>query len=229
MGSGLHSPLYNEKYLTALPLGRQDSVMRAASNEPDERRKDDVGSHAARNLRFIRDALENAGSFTAVSGRGQVAIGATAVVAALLASRQVSRPAWLATWLVEATLACAIGGVAMAAKARRKGLPLLSGAGRRFWPAFAAPMAAGAVLTSAFVARGLFELLPGLWLLLFGTAVVAGGSVSVPLVRWMGWCFLGLGVVAFLAPPELGDGLLAAGFGGLLAGFGVAIARRHGG
>jgi hypothetical protein len=215
--------------LTALPLGRQDSVMRAASNEPDERRKDDVGSHAARNLRFIRDALENAGSFTAVSGRGQVAIGATAVVAALLASRQASRPAWLATWLVEATLASAIGGVAMAAKARRKGLPLFSGAARRFWPAFAAPMAAGAVLTSVFVARGLFDLLPGLWLLLFGTAVVAGGSVSVPLVRWMGWCFVGLGIVAFLAPPGLGDALLAAGFGGLLAGFGVAIARRHGG
>ena len=194
--------------------------MRAAPNEPDERRKDDVGSYAARNLRFIREALENAGSFTAVSGLGQVAIGATAVVAALLASQQASRPAWLATWLVEATLASAIGGVAMAAKARRNGLPLFSGAGRRFWPAFAAPLAAGAVLTSAFVARGLFDLLPGLWLLLFGTAVVAGG---------MGWCFLGLGVVAFLAPPALGDGLLAAGFGGLLAGFGVAIARRHGG
>ena len=203
--------------------------MRAAPNEPDESRKDDVGSHAARNLRFIREALENAGSFTAVSGRGQVAIGATAVVAALLASRQASRPAWLAAWLLEATLASAIGGVAMAAKARRNGLPLFSGAGRRFWPAFAAPMAAGAVLTSAFVARGLFDLLPGLWLLLFGTAVVAGGSVSVPLVRWMGWCFLGLGVVALLAPPDLGDALLAAGFGGLLAGFGVAIARRHGG
>ena len=203
--------------------------MRAAPNEPDERRKDDVGSHAARNLRFIREALENAGSFTAVSGRGQVAIGATAVLAAFLASRQATRAAWLATWLVEATLASAIGGLAMAAKARRKGLPLFSGAGRRFWPAFAAPMAAGAALTAVLVARGLFDLLPGLWLLLFGTAVVAGGSVSVPLVRWMGWCFLALGIVAFLAPAELGGALLAAGFGGLLAAFGIAIARRHGG
>ena len=203
--------------------------MRASPSEPDERRKDDVGSHAARNLRYIREALENAGSFTAVSGRGQVAIGATAILAALMAYRQPSRPAWLATWLVEATLAVAIGAAAMAAKARRNGLPVFSGAGRRFWPAFAAPFTAGAVLTAVLAGQGLFDVLPGLWLLLFGTAVVAGGSVSVPLVRWMGWCFVSLGVVAFLAPPELGDALLAAGFGGLLAGFGVAIARRHGG
>lgn len=203
--------------------------MRASPSEPDEGRKDDVGSHAARNLRYIREALENAGSFTAVSGRGQVVIGATAILAALMAYRQPSRPAWLATWLVEATLAVAIGAAAMAAKARRNGLPVFSGAGRRFWPAFAAPLTAGAVLTAVLAGQGLFDVLPGLWLLLFGTAVVAGGSVSVPLVRWMGWCFVSLGVVAFLAPPELGDALLAAGFGGLLAGFGVAIARRHGG
>ena len=203
--------------------------MRASPSEPDERRKDDVGSHAARNLRYIREALENAGSFTAVSGRGQAAIGATAILAALMAYRQPSRPAWLATWLLEATLGVAIGAAAMAAKARRNGLPVLSGAGRRFWPAFAAPLTAGAVLTAVLAGQGLFDVLPGLWLLLFGTAVVAGGSVSVPLVRWMGWCFVGFGVVAFLAPPELGDAVLAAGFGGLLTGFGVAIARRHGG
>ena len=203
--------------------------MHAVPNEPDERRPEDVGSHAARNLRFIREALENAGSFTAVPGRGQVAIGTTAVLAAILASRQPSRPAWLATWLLEATVASAIGGWALAAKARRNGLPLFSGAGRRFWPAFAAPLAAGAVLTAVLVGRGLFDVLPGLWLLLFGTAVVAGGSVSVPLVRSMGWCFVGLGILALLAPAGLGDVFLAAGFGGLLAGFGFAIARRHGG
>ena len=195
----------------------------------DERRPEDVGSHAARNLRFIREALENAGSFTAVSGRGQVVIGATALVAAGIASRQLSREAWLATWLAEAVVALAIGGAAMAAKARRRALPLFSGVSRRFWPAFAAPLAAGAVLTAVLAARGFFDVLPGLWLLLFGTAVVAGGSVSVPLVRRMGWLFLGLGAGAVAAPAGLGDLFLAVGFGGLLAGFGVAIARRHGG
>jgi hypothetical protein len=45
----------------------------------------------------------------------------------------------------------------------------------------------------------------------------------------MGWSFLALGVAAFALPPAWGDPLLAAGFGGVLALFGGAIARRHGG
>jgi hypothetical protein len=67
------------------------------------------------------------------------------------------------------------------------------------------------------------------WLLLFGAAVVAGGAVSVPLVRAMGWSFLALGLAALVLPAAWGDPLLAAGFGGVLALFGGAIARRHGG
>ncbi|MDQ5872973.1 MAG: hypothetical protein M3547_12310 [Acidobacteriota bacterium] len=187
-----------------------------------------VGSQAAANLRFIREAIENTGAFTAVSGWGQVVIGATALVAAAAAASQSSRERWLATWLLEAALAVTIAAVAMAVKARRRNLPLFSGPSRRFWPSFAAPLAVGAVLTAALVSRGEYEVLPGVWLLLFGAAVVAGGAVSVPLVRGMGWSFLALGVPALLA-PAWGDAFLAAGFGGLLAIFGVAIARRHGG
>ncbi|MEO8349107.1 MAG: hypothetical protein ABI610_09365 [Acidobacteriota bacterium] len=189
----------------------------------------DVGSHAAANLRYIREAIENAGAFTAVSGWGQVVIGATALAAAAVASSQPDQSRWLFTWLLEAALAVTIAAVAILGKARRRGLSLVSGASRRFWPSFTAPLAVGAALTAALVSRSHYGLLPGVWLLLFGAAVVAGGAVSVPLVRAMGWSFLGLGLVALLAPPTWADALLGAGFGGLLALFGVAIARRHGG
>lgn len=189
----------------------------------------DVRSYASDNLRFIRETMETAGAFTAVSGSGQVIIGATAFAAAAAAASQPDPPRWLAVWLVEAVLAVAIAAVAIFRKARRRGLSLLSGPSRRFWPSFTAPLAVGAVLTAALVTRGLYDVLPGVWLLLFGAAVVAGGAVSVPLVRAMGWSFLALGLAALLAPPAWGDVLLAAGFGGLLALFGIAIARRHGG
>ena len=195
---------------------------------PSARPSRDVHTQAAENLRYIRAALESAGAFTAVPGWGQVAVGATAIFAAGVARLQPTRERWMWVWLTEAVLAIAISGVAMVAKARRRGLPLFSGASRRFWPGFTAPLAAGALLTAALYLRGIYELMPATWLALFGAAVVAGGAVSVPIVRAMGVCFLVLGAIA-LALPGSPDLFLAAGFGGLLIGFGIAIARRHGG
>jgi hypothetical protein len=173
--------------------------------------------------------MESAGAFTAVSGWGQVAVGATALAAAALASRQTTRDRWLLVWLGEAVIAVSIAGAAMALKSRRRALPLFSGGSRRFWPGFTAPLVVGALLTDALYIRGTYELMAGVWLLLFGAAVVAGGVVSVPVVRAMGWCFIVLGFAALFAPVSWSDPFLAAGFGGLLASFGVAIARRHGG
>ena len=199
----------------------------ALSTEPS-RSSGDVHTQAAENLRYIRAALESAGAFTAISGGGQVAVGASAIVAAGIASVQPTRERWMWTWLAEALLAISIAGVAMVAKARRRGLPLFSGASRRFWPGFTAPLAAGALVTAGLYSRGIYELMPAVWLALFGAAVVAGGAVSVPVVRAMGVCFLVLGAMA-LGLPGLAEPLLPAGFGGLLIGFGIAIARRHGG
>jgi len=193
------------------------------------RGRGDVRSHVVENLRFIRETMEAAGAFTAMSGRAQVVIGATAVVAAFVAASQPDRLRWLGVWLVEAVIAAALATVGILEKARRRRLPLLSGVSKRFWPSFAAPLLVGAVLTAALALRGEYELLPGTWLLLFGAGVVAGGALSVPLVRAMGWSFLALGLAALAVPPSAADLLLGAGFGGLLIGFGFPIARRHGG
>src|SRR5262249_47860004 len=88
--------------------------------------------HAMDNLRYIRETMERAGSFTAVPGWGGVAMGVTAVIASLIAMRQTSGRAWLGTWLVEGALAVAIGIVAMVRKARAAGLPVWSPPVRKF-------------------------------------------------------------------------------------------------
>src|SRR5438477_10114440 len=84
------------------------------------------------NLRFIRQTMERAGSFTAVPGWGQGAVGATALAAAFLAARQRTPELWLVTWLGEASVALAIVGSTMVRKAYAVNDPILSGPGRRF-------------------------------------------------------------------------------------------------
>lgn len=185
--------------------------------------------HALESLRVIRDAMERAGSFTAVPGLGTIAIGVTALAAAGIAGATETGAGWLTTWIAEGTVAALISGMAIARKARRLGLPLDSGPARRFALAFLPSLVAGGVLTWVLAAQGLGSLLPGAWLLLYGTAVTAAGALSVRIVPLMGVSFMALGVAALAGAPAHGDVWMAAGFGGLHVLFGVAIARRHGG
>jgi hypothetical protein len=71
--------------------------------------------------------------------------------------------------------------------------------------------------------------MPPAWLLLYGAGVLTGGIVSVPVVRVIGLFFMALGMAAIVTPPEWGTAWLAIGFGGLQIGFGIYIARNHGG
>jgi hypothetical protein len=189
-----------------------------------------IHAHAAEDLRFIRDAMARATEFTALPGWGGVLMGASAIVAAVLAGQPDGTPRWALTWIADAVVACAIGAAAMVVKARRSGTPLSAdGRARPFALAFAPPMAAAMVLTPVFASAGLVSRLPGCWLLLYGTAVVTGGAFSVRVVPVMGLCFMALGAAAFVAPAAWGNWMMAAGFGGLQIIFGFVIARRYGG
>ena len=180
-------------------------------------------------LRFIRETMEGAACFTAVSGIGEVAAGVTALAAAYVATRQSTAWSWLLVWLWEGLIAFLITLGAIVWKARRSQEELFSKPGRRFALGLFPPLIAGGLLTPVLFTSGNVDVLPGLWLLLYGTGVVTGGAFSVRTVPVMGLAFMGLGAVALMTPASWGDALLAAGFGGLHIVFGVLIAWRHGG
>ena len=90
-------------------------------------------------------------------------------------------------------------------------------------------MIAGAVLTLVLYRHDLFVLMPGVWLLLYGVAVVTGGAFSVKVVPMMGLGFMVMGVLAFMSPFEWANWFMGFGFGGLQIAFGMIIARRYGG
>jgi len=188
-----------------------------------------LSGRAAENLRFIRQAMERGATFTSIPGIGGAVMGAVALIASGFAWRQPTGDRWLVTWLIAATVAAVLGLIAMSRKARRAGAPLTGANARRFALGMAAPFVAGAAITYELWAVRSFTAMPATWLLLYGAGVLTGGIVSVPVVRIIGVCFMALGMLAIVTPPEWGNFWLAVGFGGLQIGFGIYIARNHGG
>jgi hypothetical protein len=181
------------------------------------------------NLRFIRNAMESAGSFTAVPGVGGMVMGATALFASFAAHLSKSPRAWLAIWIGEAILALLIGLGFSWRKAVRNDTPLLSRAFRRFALAMMPAVFTGALLTYVLYGSDAHHLMPALWLLLYGVGVSSGGAFSVRVVPIMGISFLLVGAVAAIAPAAWADPLMALGFGCLHMVFGFLIARNYGG
>src|SRR5712671_7706612 len=114
-------------------------------------------ARAMDNLAFIRDTMEAAGSFTAVSGWGMVAVGIIATVAAVIANAQHSALGSIYVRMAAAVLAPCVMLWAIVQKARRAHVPLLSGPGRKFILSFSPPMLVGALLTIVLYRAGVVE------------------------------------------------------------------------
>jgi hypothetical protein len=190
-------------------------------------------------LSFIRRTMEGAASFTDVSGRGVIAVGLTALVAAPIAHAQPTVGRWLAVWIADAVLGAILSFAMMRHKMqqRQADASMMSVPARKFFFGFWPAIIAGAILTFALTGPDAFAatnhaaigVLPGLWLLLYGVGVITAGAFSVRAVPLMGVIFLALGAIALFVPGPDGDLMLAIGFGAVHVVFGVVIARSHGG
>jgi len=217
-------------------MTRQDRPLRLEPPTPPPALSD----RAADNLRFIRETMEAAGTFTAVSGAGIQLTGVVALVATLIAGSQLESPRWLFTWMTAAPIAFAASAILTVKKTRESRAAFTSALARKLALAFFPSLVAGAVLTAVALRAGWYAALPGMWLMMYGAAVMAGGALSVPIIPVMGALFMGFGAIALAVPlvfaawpaemrGVLINAIMAAGFGGLHVLFGYAISRRYGG
>ena len=147
----------------------------------------------------------------------------------VIASRQDSTLAWLVTWLAEAAVAIGIALWTTYSKARSAAPRCFPAPAAASCTALRLPLFVGVLLTILLVRVGSIAEVAGVWLLLYGTAVVTGGAFSIRIVPLMGLCFMVLGTVALFCPSNWGNAFLAAGFGGLHLIFGGIIAGKYGG
>lgn len=200
-----------------------------------------LSDRALDNLRFIRETMERAGTFTAISGQGIALTGIIALLAFGISGPNLGSPRWLASWMGAAVAAIIVSATLTLRKASASSVTISGALGRKLALAFFPSLVAGAVITAVALRAEWYMALPGLWLITYGAAVMAGGALSAPVIPVMGASFMFLGAMALGAPVVLHNawseparamllnGLMTAGFGGLHLFFGWAIARRYGG
>jgi hypothetical protein len=191
-----------------------------------------IDSHALGTLNYIRASIDAAGAF-AVPGTAGIAMGAVGVAAAGVASIPALAGHWLLIWLIAATLAAGLGVVLVARHRSGGGLALYRGPARRFVLCLCPALLAGGVLTAVLCQVGESRLLPGVWLLLYGCAVLSATLMTAPammrLIGMMGALFVICGAVAFEVSPNWHNVILGGGFGVLHLVFGFLIGRIDGG
>jgi hypothetical protein len=187
-----------------------------------------IESRALGTLAFIRTSIESSGSM-AVPGMAGITMGGIGIIATIVASVPSTAPYWLQIWLVAAAIALAVGGAMMAREAAESGHARYLGPVRKFLLCLCPALFAGAALTFVLWRANSTNIIPGVWLLLYGCAVLSASTVTIPrtmkLICIMGSLFMLLGLLAFVAVPGTHTLILGMGFGALHTIFGILIGR----
>jgi hypothetical protein len=105
----------------------------------------------------------------------------------------------------------------------RRGTALYRGPLRKFLMCLCPPLLVGAVLTWQLWLHAEAVLIPGVWLLMYGCAVMAASTLTRRALAVMGALFAVLGVIALQMPVNHQNAVLGIGFGGLHLVFGILI------
>jgi len=184
-------------------------------------------------LAYIRASIESSGSLD-VPGMAGIVMGSIGILAAIVVSLPRFAAHWLWIWLVAAAVALLLGGALVARQIAQRGQSRYLGPVRKFMLCLCPALLAGAVLTWVLVSAGMSGVIPGMWLLLYGCAVLSASTVTSAAIARpvcvMGALFAVLGILTFVLPAAAHTAMLGLGFGVLHILFGILIGRAtHGG
>src|SRR5277367_1307359 len=155
-------------------MQRQSAVLPLRSEPPAA-----IESRALGTLAYIRASIDSSSSLD-VPGMAGIVMG----IIGLLAAAAVSLPRWAAhwldIWLVAAVLAFALGGALVARQIAHRGRSRYLGPARKFLLCLCPALLAGGVLTLVLGLAGQTHVIPGMWLLLYGSAVLSASTVTTP-------------------------------------------------
>jgi hypothetical protein len=181
-----------------------------------------LDTHALGTLQYIRASIDAAG-LLAVPGSAGIAMGAVGILTALLVSLKPLAEHWLQIWLIAGLVAIACGTALMVHQVLARGTALYRGPLRKFLMCLCPPLLVGAVLTWQLWLRADFTLIPGIWLLMYGCAVMAASTLTRRALAVMGALLAVLGIIALQVPVTFQNAMLGLGFGGLHLLFGILI------
>ncbi|HEY1898531.1 MAG TPA: hypothetical protein VGG49_01940 [Steroidobacteraceae bacterium] len=201
--------------------------MAKAMIDPESGRPNTVAldTHALGTLQYIRASIDAAG-LLAVPGSAGIAMGAVGILAALLVALKPLAAHWLQIWLLAGLVAIAFGTALMFHQVVRRGTALYRGPLRKFLMCLCPPLLVGAVLTWQLWLHAQAALIPGIWLLMYGCAVMAASTLTRRALAVMGALLAVLGIIALQVPVNFQNAILGIGFGGLHLLFGILIGGR---
>lgn len=190
----------------------------------------DQALRALSDIRAIIDRTTRYSTFSALSGfiAGAASLAGSGVCGLFpfAGTNPQSRMQFVAVWGSVLAIAAVAQIILTTLKARQRGEAVWTPIARTALAALLGPGMAGLAASWVFIQSGRYELLAGLWLLLYGCGLWAVSFFAPLFLRLLGVSFMILGLCAWLQPLQAAL-WLGAGFGGLHFVFGAMVLARY--
>jgi hypothetical protein len=191
-------------------------------------------TEAAERLDQIRDWMAQTRQYEGLSSLAVCMAGLAACLGGVLLALDVlpleRKQAFLAVWGGVFAFALLCNLCLIIVKARRNGVAWWGRLSRTVLYAVAPGVAGGGVVTFALVHAGAVDLLPCVWMVMYGCTLLAVRFFTPTSVGLIGMLFLTTGalvLVLFPGPEALHPAVMAAPFGGYHLLFGTLLRRRQ--